>query len=1561
MKYHTTITNILHSLLLLVAVVAIVLAIVPFVRVVDFGHVISGRLAERFFAEGDHTLSIGSIDAALFSHIRLQDVELRDESGETLASARDITIAVPAYRLLIGALVPRAISIAIDGLDADIDERLLTFASRFSPQGTQTSSPVREIGIAVQDATMRYHSEHIEASIDDVRGRVVLRDGQIGSSSFDAGRVSVALSDGMHASAARLTLESGLTDTGLYGARIGLAQSQAHAADMSLETPQATVFLLAEDFSGLLELSGTAVVDMMSPVAHMRAGAQELLVGSKNLHARTAFLNGDLTTANLTMDLLDMRFDEWHATLPSIVLDAAHEHSLWSLAGESDATLTVARDGLVAASMEHPVIEAQVMPNLETVRIGSSRITAEDLGSLLMMAGLRFDQVGRVSVTEGHLLGIRNSLTGVLNMETSFSLEAQTTLLFADRFRTRVVGDMELGSDLSLTNARLELEGTEASDLPGSLEGSFTYRDRTLTLDVFHSLGLQAFIEHETDTLQTRTSWRFDQFTPYPFRHVIAAISARTAELFAPESTIEGNLNVQGKADLSGARGTAELGIANLAVEDQRFNLAATLSGRLDERAWLIDLATVTTEGFRVSYTGSIDRIALIPEGTIDIREVQSGQEILAAAFEREATRSYRYRITSTRTPESRLDGIISWNDRQVLTTDANLSIPGMTYPVSVLFAIPEGIIALESDNLSARLDFLSEPGHVTFRLGMDDLLLPPAIAGAARGQGFLSGNIEADLSLADGLFLVQADSLSMAGLSWGDLEPWELDLSFDADPTQLRIDNIRYRDAFGSLAGSLSITNGSLLRLAEGKLDGFAIRLLLEGTDDSFVAVSFFPDDGKASIARGSAHVSGLDLGRFLGTTAKRVFSFDLVGETDLHHLAFADAVASLDLGDGNSLSGAFHIDEQGFHIEDARLESGIFGIHLDSGSALFDGTTRFKGSLTMDSPTFWRDGSSVFSYQASTTLPSGNSFFEWLRHIGTMDGLPSLLVTHDVGMLYGQIPWKGGSHEIRYQDRLLSVTPLEDGTLGGSYDFNSGALDVVAGEGFIIPARVKGTLTGSRISLDVRDIRFDMRHLNAVFLEPIITFESGIVQGDMLVEGPLGDPDYYGTLRGDTVEMSTFWTVGELFSIKNPVVTVTENLATIGATHVTSTHTSGRSTAAMVRLEASVERWNFPHYRIDILGIEDPISFWLPLYFSDINVEAMVSGTFSIDGTPEEETLYGDVTVSDGMINFGVPAPPAWVTEKFRTSIDMTLRTGRNVSFVYPNEESPILRATLADDQAVGLQVIAPSMATVLNGELALRSGEIYYIQKNFYVTEGAVKFPSIGGSLATDTLPTLSLRARLREFDPEGNRIDIYLVLQDAPFDDLNPRFESIPLRSTNEILELLGQSIVSPGTVGDGGLQSVVSVASAATDVFSRLGLLQGTTISLGFSNIIRDSLGLDVFTIRSNLLQNLLFDALPGIVADTSVSPLARYLDNTTMYIGNYILDEFYLQGMLHLRQDSLRGGTSFLANDLRIDTELSVEWTNPLATFSFFTRPEELSVFDLFDTMGFSVTKRFEF
>jgi len=160
-----------------------------------------------------------------------------------------------------------------------------------------------------------------------------------------------------------------------------------------------------------------------------------------------------------------------------------------------------------------------------------------------------------------------------------------------------------------------------------------------------------------------------------------------------------------------------------------------------------------------------------------------------------------------------------------------------------------------------------------------------------------------------------------------------------------------------------------------------------------------------------------------------------------------------------------------------------------------------------------------------------------------------------------------------------------------------------------------------------------------------------------------------------------------------------------------------------------------------------------------------------------------------------------------------------------------------------------------------------------------------------------------------------------------------------------------------------LVPVVALATVATDVISRLGIFQANSTTYGFSQIVRDSLGLDVFTIRTNLLQNILYEAIPGTGTDNAVSPIARYLDNTTLYLGKYLFDDFYLQGMLHFRGDlfSAGKGAVFLSGDLKVDTEISLEWNTPLALFSIFTQPDVLSIFNIFDTIGFSVTKRIVF
>ena len=90
--------------------------------------------------------------------------------------------------------------------------------------------------------------------------------------------------------------------------------------------------------------------------------------------------------------------------------------------------------------------------------------------------------------------------------------------------------------------------------------------------------------------------------------------------------------------------------------------------------------------------------------------------------------------------------------------------------------------------------------------------------------------------------------------------------------------------------------------------------------------------------------------------------------------------------------------------------------------------------------------------------------------------------------------------------------------------------------------------------------------------------------------------------------------------------------------------------------------------------------------------------------------------------------------------------------------------------------------------------------------------------------------------------------------------------------------------------------------------------------------------------------------------------MAKYLNGTTLYLGKYLSPELYLEGMVHLAanpdQTDERRSSSFLADDLDLDIELSLEWANPLAVFTFFTQPENFTIYDLFNGLGFGISKR---
>ena len=1546
MKYHTTISNIVFALLILFVIIGLLSTTTIQNRLQFVVESFVTKTLDKELGDKNYILKITSIDKTLFSNLKLKGVSLQTSEGYFIATADDIEIKVPVYRLVNALFFPKSAKITINALIINYNDESELLTSLLKNLSGDTNSKLKKIELSIKNSNIYYNSKNIYLDVDKLNLDLTLNKDYLDSLYLQSDRL--IFSDKSH-----LLFDVSLFNVNLHKKNTLEQQLKGEYAKLLFSDKQENLKL--ESVGGLIQIETKDIVRIGEESAkvvlnstYFSGNYNDIKIELKELELKGKTESLSYFDSNVTFKSLLADYENYKLKSSEIYLEAEGETGdLKGILSFND-SIELYKDNDLVASLNKSQIEFSLKEDIHKIDLISDSLSVPNIKGIFEVDPLESGQLKNLH------LGLE--FDQKIQLTTDFYFEGITKIPLIENITGQFDLGMVLEKDFKPVSGYSNIKNLTATNGLGPISAKFNFLEQQISVDAQFKDSLKLNGIYHLENHEIEFEFKFNNFGLMPLKESLESLNFQFIDLIGTESALNGNIVYKGDLRFLNGSGDINLEILNFKVENRLFNIKTALKGSFDSEAYFIDHLSFEGEGLEAFYSGSIDRVELIPEGNIVIKELTNNQVLLEGSFKRDLEQLYLYSLSSNLLGKTVLDGHLRWSEERILYSEGFLKLPTISYPVSLFVDTYNLLAKLNLENLEVVIDFLSEPTHASMVMMIDGFQLPPLNITPFKDKAVVKGVVEANFSLTDNLFLVESSSLKVDNLYWDNSNRWSINTDFVADPYQLRINNLTYTDKFGSLKGSLSLLNRELKSLFERKLNNFFFNVDILGDDDSFIKGYFYSEQDNETLAKGLLVVDKLDSSRFLKNSTEKL-NIKLVGQTDLAE----EANLNLEIKSENIiLKGA--VEDNTIIIDEGALKSGVFGVFIDKGSLDLEGSLDIKGSLTIDSPITWRDASSNLPFTIETQLKKSKNLNQLIDNIIDLKySIPKTTITNGETTLYGLIKWPEGSHSLEYNDRLLEVKPLSNGAIDLNYNLNSGFINVTANENFPFPLKANGLINSKEIALNISEIKLQMKHLNAFFMEPIIDFKSGVMVGNGWIEGPFKDPEYWATFSGSSVEMTTFWTVGELISIKNPTVMVAENTATINPSYVTVVHESGRSTKALAKMEATLEKWNIPNYRLDIIEIENPISFWLPLFLLDLNIEAKVQGPFAIEGTPDEETLYGDITVSDAKISFGIPNIPSWVVEKRRTSIDMTLQTGRNVSFVYPNDDSPILSATLADNQTVQLKVFAPSMLTTMSGELAFRSGEIYYVQKNFYITEGSLKFPSIGTTFDSELLALLNLRARLREFDAEGNRIDIYLVLQDSRFDSINPRFESIPSLSTNEILELLGQSIVAPGGFRDSALHSVVSVASAATDVISRLGLFQATTISIGFTNIIRESLGLDVFTIRTNLLQNILFEALPGLGYDSYVSPLARYLDNTTIYIGKYLSDDFYLQGMVHFRQDSGFKGSSFLANDLRVDTELSVEWTNPLATFSFFTQPEELSVFEFFDTIGFSITKRIEF
>jgi hypothetical protein len=263
-------------------------------------------------------------------------------------------------------------------------------------------------------------------------------------------------------------------------------------------------------------------------------------------------------------------------------------------------------------------------------------------------------------------------------------------------------------------------------------------------------------------------------------------------------------------------------------------------------------------------------------------------------------------------------------------------------------------------------------------------------------------------------------------------------------------------------------------------------------------------------------------------------------------------------------------------------------------------------------------------------------------------------------------------------------------------------------------------------------------------------------------------------------------------------------------------------------------------------------------------------------------------------------------------------------------------------------------------LKGDIDIKSGEVFYFQRSFYIREGSLHFNE--SEINFD--PHITVRAEARDMT-NNEPVTISMVINDQSLENFTPSLESNPPLSQSEILSLLGERMLG----SDPGEESnIAPFINSTVDVFAQFYVVRQ------FEKTVRNLAHLDMFSFRTQALQNAVLLNLPSSRTtkssrssynsvsenlDTNSSSQARvgnYFDNTTVYIGKYIGPVIFTQLMVSLRYDE----EQTTLGGMRIEPDFSIDLQTPIFNIRWDLIPEHLETFFVADN-HITLTKKWTF
>lgn len=490
-----------------------------------------------------------------------------------------------------------------------------------------------------------------------------------------------------------------------------------------------------------------------------------------------------------------------------------------------------------------------------------------------------------------------------------------------------------------------------------------------------------------------------------------------------------------------------------------------------------------------------------------------------------------------------------------------------------------------------------------------------------------------------------------------------------------------------------------------------------------------------------------------------------------------------------------------------------------------------------------------------------------------------------------------------------------MSDGTLYGEFK-----------KDFLFTGLVSGTISSKDSFIDISNFTTDASYFSGFLDMPFFSLISGIVVGNLQLSGDLSNLEFNGDLTGYDVHMSIPEYIGENLVAAVVPITVEQNTFSLTKVPVVAETSKGEiETTFSITLNEYM-----------------PVRIWVDVNTKPNNVVlgnySLFLGSFSgpatcsiqVEVLPDLVSVNGDIFVEklSGVISGFETASSSETTTTYggNVLIDLTINIGTKSQLFFPSKENPIVRGLVSQQEPLRFLLDTRNNSLSFQGDLALRGGELLYLNRTFYLREGRIVFNESQSTFD----PLINARAEIRERDSKGDQIRVILSVPNQRLSQLSPSLSSSPSRSEQEIMTLLGQIILADTATSENPLgQMLIGLVDYGAQI----------TIFRSVENQLRDLLNFDIFSIHTLFLQNAMEEAL-NLNSNSTENEVTfgNFLDNTTVYIGKYFGDTLYADALLHLSYDVDKekgklGGLVF-------QPEIGFELPTPFATIRWSIAPE---------------------